>query len=126
MTGPAESALALHEVEFIDGKFQKVEGTDKEIAADFVFLAMGFVGPEKGSWLDDLGVDYDARGNVVRDDNYMTNSARFVCGRRYGSGTEPDRLGDCRRASSRGWRRCSVMGETSCPEPIGPTERPLM
>ena len=41
-------ALLLHEVEMVDGRFQKVEGTDRELPADFVFLAMGFVGPEKG------------------------------------------------------------------------------
>ena len=50
----------------IDGKFTKVEGTDREIPADFVFLAMGFVGPEKGSWLDEMELEYDERGNVAR------------------------------------------------------------
>ena len=42
--------------ELVDGRFQKVEGTDREIPADFVFLALGFVGPERGSWLDELGL----------------------------------------------------------------------
>ena len=41
-------ALLLHEVEMVDGRFQKVEGTDRELPADLVLLAMGFVGPEKG------------------------------------------------------------------------------
>jgi glutamate synthase (NADPH) small chain len=57
-------ALLIHEVEMVDGRFQKVEGSDQELPADLVFLAMGFVGPEKGSWLDQLGVDFDERGNV--------------------------------------------------------------
>ena len=35
-----------------------------------MFLAMGFVGPEKGSWLDALGVDLDERGKVARDENF--------------------------------------------------------
>ena len=52
----AVKALAIHEVEFVDGAFKKIEGTDRELPADYVFLAMGFVGPEKGSWLDALGV----------------------------------------------------------------------
>ena len=42
-------ALLLHEVEMVDGRFQKVEGSDRELPADLVFLAMGFVGPEKGA-----------------------------------------------------------------------------
>ena len=61
-------ALLIHEVEMVDGRFQKIEGTDRELPADFVFLAMGFVGPEKGSWLDQLGVAFDERGNVARND----------------------------------------------------------
>jgi glutamate synthase (NADPH/NADH) small chain len=66
-------ALLVHEVVMKDGRFEKVEGTDREIPADLVFLAMGFVGPEKGSWLEQLGVEFDARGNVARDDEYQTN-----------------------------------------------------
>ena len=65
----------------IDGRFAKIEGTDQEIPADFVFLAMGFVGPEKGSWLDEMELEYDARGNVARRDDYMTNQPGvFVAG----------------------------------------------
>ena len=75
------TALLLHEVQTVDGKFQKVEGSDREIPADFVFLAMGFVGPEKSSWLDMLGVHFDTRGNVARRDDYMTNvPGVFVAG----------------------------------------------
>ena len=52
----------------VDGRFEKVEGTDLELPGDLVLLAMGFVGPEQGAWLDQLGVDFDERGNVARDD----------------------------------------------------------
>ena len=40
-------ALLIHEVEMVDGRFEKVEGTDRELPADLVLLAMGFVGPER-------------------------------------------------------------------------------
>ena len=43
----------------MDGRFEKVEGTDFELPADLVLLAMGFVGPEKGGLLDQLGVELD-------------------------------------------------------------------
>ena len=36
-------ALVLHEVQMVEGRFQKVEGTDREIPADFVFLSMKMV-----------------------------------------------------------------------------------
>ena len=48
------TALKVHEVEMKDGKFEKVEGSDFELEADLVLLAMGFVGPEKPGLLTDL------------------------------------------------------------------------
>ena len=53
--------------------FEKVEGSDFELDADLVLLAMGFVGPEKPGLLTDLGVELDARGNVARDKNFETS-----------------------------------------------------
>ncbi len=93
-------ALKLHEVEMIDGRFAKVEGTDQEIPADFVFLAMGFVGPEKGSWLDEMELEYDQRGNVARERRLHDQPAGRVRRRRHGSRTESDRVGDRRRPRS--------------------------
>ncbi len=74
-------ALVLDEVEFVNGRFETIPDTRREIPADLVFLALGFVGPEKGSWLDTLGVELDARGNVARDDDFRTNvDGVFVAG----------------------------------------------
>jgi len=58
-----------------DGRtvFEPVAGSEFEIPADLVLLAMGFTGPEKGALLNDLGVDMTARGNVGRDGKWMTN-----------------------------------------------------
>jgi glutamate synthase (NADPH/NADH) small chain len=119
-------ALLIHEVEMVNGRFEKVEGSDREIPADLVFLAMGFVGPEKGSWLDQLGVALDERGNVARDEHYMTSvPGVFVAG-------------DMGRGQSLiVWaiaegRACAagvdeyLMGSTMLPYPIPPTARPLV
>jgi glutamate synthase (NADPH/NADH) small chain len=54
-------------------QFQPVPGSDFELAADLVLLAMGFTGPEKGALLPDLGVTMTDRGNVGRDARWMTN-----------------------------------------------------
>ncbi len=96
-------ALRLHEVEMIDGRFTKVEGTDQEIPADFVFLALGFVGPEKGSWLDEMELEYDAARQRRARRPLHDQPARGVRRRRHGSRTEPDRVGD-RRGARRGRR----------------------
>ena len=44
--------LELVETELVNGKFQRVAGSEKEIPADLVFLALGFTGPEKNELLD--------------------------------------------------------------------------
>ena len=53
--------------------FRDVPGSEFEIRADLVLLAMGFTGPAKSRLLTDLGVTYTPRGNVARDLRWMTN-----------------------------------------------------
>jgi len=75
------TALKAHEVKMVAGRFEKVEGTDFELEADLVLLAMGFVGPEKPGLLTDLGVDFNERGNVARSTEWSTNvDGVFVAG----------------------------------------------
>ncbi|MBI4401231.1 MAG: glutamate synthase subunit beta [Nitrospirae bacterium] len=64
--------LHAHRVAFENGKFVPIPDTEFEMEADLVLLAMGFTGPVKNGLLDSLGVKYDARSNVVVDENYMT------------------------------------------------------
>jgi len=54
-------------------KFEPVPGTEQEIPAELVLLAMGFTGPVRSGLVDELGVELDARGNVEADDDYMTS-----------------------------------------------------
>ena len=58
-----------------DGRvhFEPVPGSEFEIPADLVLLAMGFVGPERGPLVSDLGLTLTDRGNVWRDERWMTN-----------------------------------------------------
>ncbi len=119
-------ALVAHEVEFVDGKFEKIEGSDFELPAERVYLAMGFLGPEHGGLLEDLGVEFDERSNVKRSDEWMsTVEGVFVAG-------------DMGRGQSLiVWaiaegRSCAaavdewLMGDTILPAPLKPTDRPLM
>src|SRR5439155_5757699 len=74
-------ALLLHEVERVDGRFQKVEGTERELPADLVFLAMGFTGAQREGLVEALGAEIDARGNVARDGEFMSSvPGVFVAG----------------------------------------------
>jgi glutamate synthase (NADPH/NADH) small chain len=119
-------ALLLHEVEMVNGKFEKKEGSDLEIPADLVFLAMGFTGPEKGSWLEQLGVAFDERGNVMRDDNYeSTVPGVFVAGD-MGRGQSLIVWAIAEGRACAAGVDTALMGETSLPAPIPPTARPLV
>ena len=119
-------ALLVHEVEFVDGRFQKVEGTDREIPADFVFLALGFLGPERGSWLDRLGVDLDARGNLARDERFMSSVPGVFVAGDMGRGQSLIVWAIAEgRAAAAGVDEF-LMGESRLPRPISPTDRPLV
>ena len=52
---------------------REIPGTEFEQEVDLLLLAMGFLGPEPGGVLDQLGVELDARGNVKSDANKMTS-----------------------------------------------------
>lgn len=118
-------ALLLHEVEMVDGRFVKVEGTERELPADLVFLAMGFVGPEKGSWLDQLGVEYDERGNLRRDAQYMAaREGVFVAGD-MGRGQSLIVWAIAEGRACAAGVDAYLMGETRLPRPVGPEDRPL-
>jgi glutamate synthase (NADPH/NADH) small chain len=118
-------ALLLHDVEMIDGRFQKIEGSDRELPADFVFLAMGFVGPEKGSWLDQLGVSFDERGNVSRDGRYMSSVPGVFVAGDMGRGQSLIVWAIAEGRSCAAGVDAWLMGETQLPTPIPPTARPL-
>ena len=119
-------ALLLHEVEMINGRFTKIEGSDKELPADLVFLAMGFVGPEKGSWLGDLGVRFDERGNVARNDDFMSSAPGVFVAGDMGRGQSLIVWAIAEgRACAAGVDRY-LMGESHLPAPITPTTRQLL
>ena len=48
-------------------------GTEFELPAELVLLAMGFLGPEKSRLLEELGVAFTERDTVARDGGWMTN-----------------------------------------------------
>jgi glutamate synthase (NADPH/NADH) small chain len=61
--------------------FEPVAGTELQLKADLVLLAMGFVGPEPHGVLAELGVRMTDRRTVWRDANWMTSTAGvFVAG----------------------------------------------
>jgi glutamate synthase (NADPH) small chain len=118
-------ALRLVETEFKDGKFEKVAGSEKEIPADLVFLAMGFTGVEKSPLVSQLEVELDNRGNIARNENFeSTSEGVFVCGDAgRGQSLIVWAIAEGRAAAAAVDR--SLMGRTQLPAPIEPTDRSL-
>ena len=126
----AERDFAVNSVEFqgeggavkslrcvrVDGKFQAIPGTEFDLKADLVLLAMGFVAPVQEGMISELGVKLDGRGNVAADTVQYKSTVEkvFACG-------------DMRRGQSlvvwaiREGRQCAasidkhLMGETILP-----------
>ncbi len=79
LSGEAGVLKKLHavRVEFtqVDGRqvMNEVPGSEFEVDCDLLLLAMGFVGPERGGLLEQLGVELNERGNVKSDANRMTS-----------------------------------------------------
>jgi len=119
-------ALKIVETQFVNGKFEKVEGTEKEIPADLVFLAMGFLGPEKNALIEQLEVNLDERTNIKRDSQFATSEEGiFVCGDA-GRGQSLIVWAIAEGRSAAKAVDEYLMGETQLPAPIAPTTRSLM
>ena len=78
--GKVEKLRAVR-VEWKDGKMHEIAGSEFEMKADLVLLAMGFVSPQQ-KVLDAFGVEKDARGNVKADtESYRTSQDKvFTAG----------------------------------------------
>ena len=62
-------------------RLEMMEGSEEELPADLVFLAMGFTGPEQGTIVSELGIQLDGRGNVEASSSWETSrEGVFVCG----------------------------------------------
>jgi glutamate synthase (NADPH/NADH) small chain len=109
-----------------NGRFVPVEGTEKEIPAQLVLLAMGFVGPEKGPLLDGLGVELDGRGNVARDHDFMTSVPGVFVAGDMGRGQSLIVWAISEGRAAAAGVDAYLTGRSVLPRPIDPTDRPLV
>jgi glutamate synthase (NADPH) small chain len=74
--------LRLAETEYLsDGRRVPKPGTEHEIQADLVLIAMGFTGPETGELTEQLGIELTPRGLVQRAEDFATTvPGVFVAG----------------------------------------------
>jgi len=118
------AALKVHEVTMQDGKFVKTEGSDFDIEADLVLLAMGFVGPEKKGLLTELGVELTDRGNVARGANFETSVPGVFVAGDAGRGQSLIVWAIAEGRAAAAGVDDYLMGVTALPAPIKPTAVP--
>jgi glutamate synthase (NADPH/NADH) small chain len=118
-------AMVICEVKSENGKFVKVEGSERELKADLVLLALGFVGPEKASWLSTLGLDFDDRGNVARDDAYMSSMRGVFVAGDMGRGQSLIVWAIAEGRAAAAAVDNYLMGSTDLPAPIVASAKPL-
>ncbi len=119
------AALRLTEVELVEGRFVPKEGSTRDIPAQLVLLAMGFLGPQGPGLVEQLEVELDERSNVKRDKNFMSSvPGVFVAG---DAGRGQSLIvwaiaeGRAAAAGVDAW----LTGSSALPRPIAPTDRPL-
>ncbi|KQQ69204.1 glutamate synthase subunit beta [Microbacterium sp. Leaf320] len=115
-------ALRVAETEYIDGRRVPKSGTEREIAADLVLIAMGFTGPEQDGYTEDTLPQLTDRGAFRRDDSYeSTVPGVFVAGDAgRGQSLIVWAIAEGRAAAANVDR--FLMGTTVLPEPVRPHE----
>jgi glutamate synthase (NADPH/NADH) small chain len=118
-------AIRVAETEYLDGRRVPKAGTEREIPADLVLLALGFTGPETHSIAEQLPVPFDAKGNIDRDAAYHTSQPGvFVAGDAgRGQSLIVWAIAEGRAAASAVDNY--LEGSTQLPFPVKPTDRPL-
>ncbi|MDT7613032.1 MAG: glutamate synthase small chain [Pseudonocardiales bacterium] len=118
--------IKIVEVKRGEKGFEPVDGTEKELPAQLVLLAMGFVGPEKGKLLSDLGVELDERGNVARDQSFMTSVDGVFSAGDMGRGQSLIVWAIAEGRAAAAGVDAYLTGRDVLPRPINPTDRPLV
>ena len=117
--------IRVAETEYLDGRRVPKSGTEREIPADLVLLALGFAGPQTQTLGEQLPVPVEERGTIERDDQYeTTESGVFVAGDAgRGQSLIVWAIAEGRAAASAVDR--FLEGETSLPFPVRPTDRAI-
>ena len=116
-------ALSVAETGFVDGRREPLPGTEKEIPADLVLIAMGFTGPETEA-LADWGLAVE-RGRFVRERDYSTAVPGVYVAGDAGRGQSLIVWAIAEGRAAAAEVDAYLMGSTLLPKPVAPTEAAL-
>ncbi|MGL4256685.1 MAG: FAD-dependent oxidoreductase, partial [Microbacterium sp.] len=115
-------ALRVAETEFVDGRRVPKSGTEREIPADLVLIAMGFTGPERQLLEEQLGAQFTGRGNVHRENDYQTTAPGVFVAGDAGRGQSLIVWAIAEGRAAAASVDAYLMGETQLPAPVRPTD----
>ncbi|WP_378146490.1 glutamate synthase subunit beta [Cnuibacter sp. UC19_7] len=117
-------AVRVAETEYVDGRRVPKAGTEYEIQADLVLLALGFTGAEEEHLVGQIGTRFE-RGTLTRDGDYQSSvPGVFVAGDAgRGQSLIVWAIAEGRAAASAVDRY--LEGETELPFPVKPTDRAI-
>ncbi|ARC56895.1 Glutamate synthase [NADPH] small chain [Frondihabitans sp. 762G35] len=118
-------AIRVAETEFVDGRRVPKSGTEREIPADLVLLALGFTGPEREALEQQLRVPFDSRGAIERDARYETGEAGVFVTGDAGRGQSLIVWAIAEGRATAAAVDTYLEGTTSLPSPVKPTDRPI-
>jgi glutamate synthase (NADPH/NADH) small chain len=119
-------ALRMADTEYLpDGRRLPKSGTEHEIPADLVLIAMGFGGTEAANATEQIGVNTDTRGNLVRDDHYATPIPGVFVAGDAGRGQSLIVWAIAEGRSAAAAVDAYLEGSTLLPAPVRPADRPL-
>jgi glutamate synthase (NADPH/NADH) small chain len=121
----AVRALRIVEVALQDGRFEPQPGTERELPAQLVLLAMGFLGPQAEGVVEQLGVECDARSTVARDEHFMTTVPGVFVAGDAGRGQSLIVWAIAEGRSVAHEVDLWLMGHSQLPRPVNPDDRPL-
>ncbi|MBU4466413.1 MAG: glutamate synthase subunit beta, partial [Actinobacteria bacterium] len=115
-------ALRVAETAFVDGRRVPKSGTEREIPADLVLIAMGFTGPERDLVEEQLGAQFGGRGTVERADDYQSTSPGVFVAGDAGRGQSLIVWAIAEGRAVAAHVDTYLMGETALPAPVAPTD----
>jgi glutamate synthase (NADPH/NADH) small chain len=118
-------AIRLAETEYLDGRRVPKAGTEREIPADLVLLALGFTGAQSGVLGEQLGLPLSPSGALDREADYSTNTAGVFVAGDAGRGASLIVWAIAEGRAAAAAVDVYLQGASELPAPVRATDRPL-
>jgi glutamate synthase (NADPH/NADH) small chain len=118
-------AIRVAETEYLDGRRVPKAGTEREIPADLVLLALGFTGASRGGLDDQLGLPFESSGAISRQADYTTGETGVFVAGDAGRGASLIVWAIAEGRAVAAAVDTYLQGASDLPAPVRATDRPL-